>query len=106
MSSSEDVSFTLQLTVDNAVTELRRVQTLAFQTLSLFRRMGLPDEMDAAISKLMQVISVINQARLALLAFQASRMAAGDPIAWATAGVAVTATAWSAYEMAEYELRG
>ena len=103
MSSSEDVSFTLQLTVDNAVTELRRVQTLAFQTLSLFRRMGLPDEMDAAISKLMQVISVINQA---LLAFQASRMAAGDPIAWATAGVAVTATAWSAYEMAEYELRG
>ena len=100
--SSEEVSFTFQLTVDEAVTELRRIQTVAYQYLALARRLGLPDEIDAQVVKVQRLIMLLNSARLAAIALHA----ASGPVGWALAGVGLVATGLTAYEMAEYELRG
>jgi len=104
--SEEDVNFTFTLTVDDAVSQLRRVQTIAFQTLGLFRRMGLPENVEAAVAQVQRLISIINQLRLAIVALQVARMAAGDVTAWIGAGVAVTSVGYTVYDTAENALRG
>ena len=91
----EDVSFSLEVNVEEAYTNMRKVQTVLFRTLSLLRRLGLPTPIDSAISKLMQLISVLNQARLAAIQFQA----AAGPIGWALAAVSITTTVVSTTEM-------
>jgi len=99
--SSEAVSFTLQLTVDQAVTELRRVQTFAYQTLSLMRKLGLPEDMEEAAVRVQRLIFVMNQARLAAIALHA----ASGPIGWALAGIGIAATAVTTIEMMEVRSR-
>jgi len=100
--SSEDISFSLQLTVEDAVSNIRQLQTVAYQTLTLLKRMGLSEDINDAITKIQRIISVLNSARLAMIALQA----ATGPMGWALAGVGLVATGFQAYDMAEYELRG
>lgn len=102
MSNPEDVSFTLQLTVDEAVTELRRLQSAAFQTIALLRKMGLPEDFDEAAQKIQMIISLLNQARLAAIALNA----ASGPTGWVLAGVGLAATGIQAIETIEYATRG
>jgi len=84
---------------------MRRFQTIVFRTLGLMRQIGLPTPIDRAIAKLQQIISVANQARLALAALQAARMAAGDPLAWGLFFVSAGATVANASAMLEVEGR-
>lgn len=79
--------------------QLLRTQTLFFQYMYLLRRMGLPENADAVVSKLTQLIRVLAQARMALLAFQAARMAAGDPLAWLTFGATAASFAYDAGDL-------
>jgi len=99
----EDVSFSLEVNVEPGFTAVRRLQMVLFRTLGLMRRLGLPPQIDRAIAGLQQLISTANQARLALLALQAVRMAAGDPIAWMQAGISVVTVAVSMGEMMTVE---
>jgi len=102
MSANEEVSFTLQLTVDQTITELRRLQTAIYQSLALFRRMGMPEELDKGIILMQRAIMIMNQARLSAIALHASL----GPIGWVLAGVGIAATFLTAVETAEYATRG
>jgi len=84
MSSDETVSFSLEVNVEKAYTELRKVQTVLYRSLALADRLGISNTAD-----IRRMIALLNQLRLAYLAVQAARMAAGDPIAWALAAVSV-----------------
>lgn len=83
------VSFSLEVNVEKAYENVRRLQTVFYRTLSLARRMGLPENLEAQIRVIQRLINILNQLRLAYIAVRAARMAAGDPIAWAMAGVSV-----------------
>jgi len=96
LSSEETVSFSLELNVEQSETQIRKVQTIVYGYLGILRRMGLPPEVDAMIAKMQQVVMIANQARLALLALQAVRLASGDPFAWAMMGLAVFNVGYSA----------
>lgn len=100
----EQVSFSIQTNVEDVYPRIRKVQMILFRTLGLMRRMGLPPRLDQAIAGLQRFIAMVNQARLALVAFQAVRMAAGDPLAWATFGVAAGTAAFSVFDM--YTIEG
>ena len=100
----EGVSFSLEVNVEPAHTQIRKLQMVLFRTLGLMRRMGLPPQLDRAIAGLQRFIAMVNQARLALAAFQTARMAAGDPLAWATFGLAAGTTAASVFDM--YTIEG
>jgi len=83
---SEDaiVSFSLEVNVEKAAEDLRKIQTIAYRVAGLLRRTGLlPKQIDDYMMKLQRAIMLMNQARLAAIAFHA----AAGPIGWALAGV-------------------
>jgi len=92
------ISFSLEVNVDPAYQNLRRVQTLLFRTLGLLRRLGLPESLDSAIGKMQMFVSTMNQARLAVVAFQK----AAGPIGWALALLGLVTTAASVVETSTY----
>lgn len=83
------VSFSLELNVAEAERNLRRLQTVLFRSLSLASRLTGDENLRRGIQTVQEMIVMANRLRLALLALQAARMAAGDPLAWAMAGLAV-----------------
>lgn len=89
------VSFSLELNVKDAEVRARRLETAVYRSLGLVRRLSGSDDLNTLISQAQNAIRIANQLRLALLALQATRMAAGDPLAWAMAGIAVAETVLS-----------
>lgn len=83
------VSFSLEVNVEKAFEEWRRFQTVAFRTLGLVRRLSGSEDLKQSIDAMQRWIAVANRLRLAYAALQAARMAAGDPLAWAMAGLAL-----------------
>ena len=83
------VSFSLEVNVKQAEEDVRRLQMILYRTLGLVRRASGNEDLNSFIASLQETIAWANRLRLALLALQAARMAAGDPLAWATAALAV-----------------
>ena len=90
----DDVSFSLEINIEKAYVEIRRVQTLLFRTLNLVQRLSGDEKLDAFVSKLQRLISILNTTRLTIMAFQ---IAAG-PIGW---GLAIVGLAGTALTIAE-----
>jgi len=86
----ETVSFSLEVNVEKAYEDVRRLQTILFRSLGLVRRLSGSEDLNQAIAVIQRAISIINRLRLALAALQAARMAAGDPLAWILAGISIT----------------
>lgn len=95
MSEDHLVSFSLELNVEEAEKDLRRVQTIVSRTLSLLDRAGLTNTV-----AIQQKIALLNQLRLAYLAVQAARLAAGDPLAWGMAAISVGEVAVGMFDLA------
>jgi hypothetical protein len=83
----ETVSFSLEINLDHAEREVRRLQTVLYRSLDLVQRACGSTEFGKFIRAAQKVIVMANRLRLALLALQAARMASGDPFAWALAGI-------------------
>lgn len=99
MSIDETVSFSLEINVGPAYEEIRRLETVFSRSLGLASRLTGSEDLRQSIAVMQRAIAIANQLRLALAALQAARMAAGDPLAWAMAGVAVAGAAVSVYEV-------
>jgi len=89
MSEDRIVSFSLELNVEPSLVRLRKYQTVLYRTLGLIERLGLNEKLSEQVRQIQQQIAFLNKLRLAYLAVQAARMAAGDPLAWGMAFVAV-----------------
>lgn len=76
------------MNVEEALTNIRRAQTVLYRTLGLMRRLGLPEDMEVAVTTVQRLIMVMNQLRLAAIALQA----ASGPIGWAMAAVSIGAS--------------
>ena len=83
------VSFSLEINVGKALDETRKLQTVLFRSLGLVRRLSGNENLNNCISAMQRTISIANRLRLALRALQLARMAVGDPLAWALAGLSV-----------------
>jgi len=87
MAAVEDhqISFSLQVNVEDTLSQARRLQTVLYRGLGLMRRLGLPPEIDAAIAKIQRLIGILNTLRLTMIAVHA----ASGPIGWALALIGV-----------------
>jgi hypothetical protein len=101
----ETVSFSLELNVEKAYEGVRKLQTILYRSLELARRLG-DENLDGLIRKLQQLLILINNLRLAYRALQLARMAAGDPIAWALAGLTLMEVALDVGTTSARELAG
>ncbi len=83
--SSEEIEYSLAVNIEDAKTSVQQVERLMFRTLGLFRRMGLPENVDHAVMYLQRFISAARMARISLAALEA----ASGPIGWALAAITV-----------------
>ncbi len=95
----EDVTFALEVDVSKTMAEIRRLEILLFRTLSLIRRLGLPEDIEQGIVRIQRLIMAARLAHAALIAMQA----AAGPIGWALAGVGIVSAAWTAYDVISVE---
>lgn len=89
MSLDETVSFSLEVNVGPAYESLRKLQTVLYRTLGLISRASGNEDLNKFCEHIQRAISLCNRLRLAYAALQAARMAAGDPLAWAMAGISI-----------------
>lgn len=86
MSEEHEVSFSLEVLVgEKGATAVRNLQAAVYKTLGLFRRLGLPEPIDSAITKIQRFIAIANQARLTVIALNAAM--ATTPFGWILFGV-------------------
>lgn len=97
--SAEDhtVSFSLEVNIEKAYEDIRRVQTLLYRTLGLVSRLTGNENVDLAIRHIQRLIAWLNQLRLTIAAFEATT----GPIGWAMLGLTVATTAVSYADMME-----
>jgi len=99
LSYDEGVSFSLEVNVEKAYEDVRRLQTAFYRTLGLAAQLTGDENLQRGIRTMQRAIAVANQLRLALAALQAARMAAGDPLAWAMAGLSFAEVGVSVFEV-------
>jgi len=90
----ETITFNLEVIADDATENVRRLETLIFRTLGLLRRLGLPENIDAAILKIQQLVMTIRILHSAFIALQA----ATGPIGWLLGAVVLISGILSAGE--------
>ena len=101
MSEINTVTFDLEINVEATMAEVRKLQGLIQGYLGLLHRLNLPEDTAALISQMQQIVQAANSARRALLALQAARMAAGDPLAWAQFGLQAGLFAVDVFDVVE-----
>jgi hypothetical protein len=77
----EGVSFSLEINVEQALSEIRKLQTVLYRSLGLMRQLGITGDLDEGIALIQKTIAALNALRLAAIAFYA----ASGPIGWALA---------------------
>lgn len=79
------VSFSLEINVQKAYEDVRRLQTVLYRTLGLFDELGLPKDVRRQAREIQQAIAWLNQLRLAWIATQTAM----GPLGWALAGLSI-----------------
>lgn len=95
MSIDETVSFSLEVNVEKAYEDIRRVQTVLYRTIGLIKQMSGDENMDNLINKAQAGIATLNQLRLTIIALQA----ASGPVGWALALIGLMGTMGTAGPM-------
>lgn len=80
---------------DEANESFRQLESVALRYLVIARRIGLPENADAAIQKIMQFIVAVRTLDITLKMFQAEM----GPIGWATLAASAAITGLSFYEL-------
>lgn len=86
-----DVTYNLKVDSSKAVKNLLLLQTALYGILGILRRLGMPEEVDAAIIKIQRLIATLNMLRVALYSLE---MASG-PVGWTMAGIGIAGTVLS-----------
>lgn len=102
--SSEDhvVSFSLEVNVEEAQQEIRKLQTVLYRTLGLMLKFTGKGNVSEAITRLQRMIAITNQLRLAFIALHA----ASGPIGWALAIIGVAGFTITTAETMRDEMTG
>lgn len=100
--SEETVIFNLELNVEQALDNARRLDLLLYRSLALLGRLGLPENIDQAIAKVQRLVMTIRLLHTAAIALEA----ASGPIGWALALVGVASALLSTGDLIYDVTRG
>ncbi len=100
MAESTEIEYLLTVDVEKCSTQIRQMEALLYRTIGLIRRLGLPEDIENAITRIQRLIMTVRIAHAAMIALHA----ASGPVGWALAGVGIVSAAWTAYDVATYEM--
>ena len=98
MSEEHLVTFNLELNVEQAYAEIRKLQTLLYRTMGFMRRLGLPENVDEAIRKIQRVIMTLRILQTAIRSLEFA-LAGGGPISLALAFLGIASGTMSIVDM-------
>jgi hypothetical protein len=100
----ENVTFNLELRTERAVDPIRQVESIAYRTLALVRRLGLPENVNQAISYVQRFVGVIRLLHSSLNML----MASAGPLGWLMMiqGALGVATAAASFSDLHNDIRG
>lgn len=99
MSDQESVTFNLELSIQQAYDNARKLEMLLYRALGLLKRLGLPENVEDAIIRVQRMVMTIRLLHSAMIALQA----ASGPIGWALAAVGIVSGGLAAYETISME---
>ena len=83
--SEETVTFNLEVNVEQALSNLRQIEGLVFRTLGYIQRLGLPENINQAITIFQRATMAIRLLHSAIIAMQV----ASGPIGWWRLGLSL-----------------
>ena len=101
--TTETVTFNLELNVEQAFSEVRKYETVLFRTLGLMRRAGLPEDMKASIMLIEQLIMSARMLQTAIAALNVSM--ATSPAGVVLGGMGIMMAGVSAIEAGQMYMR-
>lgn len=102
MSERVEIEYALTVNVEDATTQIRQLERLLFRTMSLLRRMGLPENVTAVINQIQRLITVLRMLRVSLLMLQA----ATGPWGWIMGGMGLAVAGLTMGDMLYDNTRG
>lgn len=99
---SEEVAFSLILNVEDALTNLNKVNAVISQTAGLLRRVTGDENIQKAAANTQRLISIMNEARITAIALRSALFLGAGPLGAALAGIGVAKTAM---DVVEYSAR-
>lgn len=101
--SEETLDYTINLQLSaECYSELRKLETSLFRILSYIRRMTGDENINNAIARVQQLITIIRMAQIALRALQI----ASGPIGWLYAGTTVVSLGFAVGDVMYDQTRG
>jgi hypothetical protein len=102
MSVVDTITFNLELNIERAWDNARRLELLLYRSIALLGRMGLPENIDQAIAKVQRLIMTVRLLHTAAIALEG----ASGPIGWALALVGVASALLSTGDLIYDVTRG
>lgn len=100
--SEETVTFNLELNVEQTLGQVRQLETLLYRSLSLMRRLGLPEEVSQAIYVIQRLVMSIRLLHTAMIMLES----ASGPIGWGLALISAATAAVSLGDVYYDGMRG
>ena len=94
MSEDQTITWVLELDTSKLVDHSREMERVLFRALALAQRLGLPEDIDAAITKIQRLVMTVRLLHGALLAVEAA-----TPYGWAMALMSIMGTSLTVAEM-------
>lgn len=91
------ITYNFDVDVEGMEIGLLRISAALYGIIGILRRMGLPEDVDAVVTRLQRVISMLIMLRTSYML----AMAATGPVGWAMAGVGIVGTALTIAEEVE-----
>lgn len=99
MAENESVIIDLECRISEmTVSEIRKLELLAYRAIGLLRRMGLPENIDEGIAKLQRLIMTIRLTHSALIALEAALIPGAGVLKLVGAGLTMAVAGVTAYD--------
>jgi len=99
MTSGDDYEIRIKMDMAEATSTLVTYEIALRSALRLAKRLGLPDEVNGAITEIQKLIRIVHQLQMAYLLLTSARAAAGDPLAIFQASIAIGSAVITATEL-------
>jgi len=98
MSQAQTIEYTLSVNSEVSSNDIRKLEMSIIRCLNLAQRLTGDENLKNSLQVIQKAIMTLRTLQMAYHALQVARMAAGDPIAWLTAGTMVASAGATIYD--------
>jgi hypothetical protein len=98
VSQAQTIEYNLTINAEMGYTEIRKLEITLVRCLNLAQRFTGDENLKNGIVTVQRAVMALRTLQMAYRAVQIARMAAGDPLAWLSAGATVATAGMTLYD--------